>query len=762
MAKNLLIVESPAKAKTIENYLGKDYTVLSSYGHVRDLSKEEMGVDIKSNFAPRYVIIEEKKRVIASLKKSSKQASCVYLATDDDREGEAISWHLAEALGLKDPKRIVFQEITKKAIQEAVARPRDLNMGLVEAQQARRILDRIVGFEISPVLWQKIRSGLSAGRVQSVAVRLVVERERSIKSFETSNFFSVKADLKDNKEQSLQARLSAKLAKEEEAKDFLFRCSKSRFSVAEVEKKRVKRNPSPPFTTSTLQQEASRLLSLPVAKTMRLAQQLYEAGHISYMRTDSVHLSEEALSSASSTIHTQFGAQYSNTRQYKTKVRSAQEAHEAIRPTNFAQSSVPDTKGEGRLYDLIWRRALASQMSSAEIDRTLLHIAISDNKEQLLATGDVLHFDGFLRLYTDEKEDSQTQQLPDLQVGDELNLLYMSATEGFTRPSPRYTEATLVRELEEKGIGRPSTYAPIIETIQKRNYVIKESREGTPRDSIQWVLEASELKRNILTAQTGAEKNKLFPTDTGITVNDFLKEHFIDIMDYSFTADIEEKLDKIANGKGQWQQMLSHFYDQFHPQVDKTKQLDHQQISKQRVLGKDLKTGQDIFVLTGKYGPYVQLGELVEGEDKPPRASLRKGQLMEDIKLEEALDLLKLPRNLGTYEESPVVTNLGRFGPYVQHNKKFYSLGEEQDPLTIDLPAAIDLIETARQVEKNRIIKTFSEDPLVQVLNGRYGPYIKFGSKNVRIPKNQAPDSLTYKDCVALAEKKPSTKGKRS
>ena len=766
MAKHLLIVESPAKAKTIEGYLGKDYQVQSSYGHVRDLAKEGMGVDIKQDFLPNYVLIPEKEKIIKALKKSSQRAVTVYLATDDDREGEAISWHLAETLELKKAQRIVFQEITKKAIQEALSRPRGLNMDLVESQQARRILDRIVGFEISPILWQKIKGGLSAGRVQSVAVRLIVERERQLKSFSSQNFFSVKAALEDQKGSAIQAKLPTRLSQEEDAKDFLSHCASASFSVAEVEKKLLKRNPPPPFMTSTLQQEASRLLGFAVGQTMRLAQRLYEAGKISYMRTDSLHLSDDALSAAAAAIKSQFGEKYYHLRHYKTRSKSAQEAHEAIRPTDFSASSVRDEKGTAKLYDLIWRRAMASQMSTAEIDRTLLHISVSNSKEQLLATGEVLRFDGFLRLYVESSEgdsnEEDRQRLAKIAVGEALMLKEMVATESFTKPAPRYTEATLVRELEEKGIGRPSTYAPTIDTIQKRAYVVKESRPGQAREQIQWRLSDGELERKLLKINTGAEKNKLFPTDIGMLVNDFLQQHFSEVIDYSFTAEIEEKLDKIANGEGKWQQMLALFYKQFHPQVQKTRTVERKDIKKGRQLGKDPHTGKEVHVLLSKFGPYVQLGELEEGSEKPPRASLRKNLLMENITLQQALDLLKLPRRLGTYENSEVIANEGRYGPYIQHEKKFYNLPKDEDPTRIELPAAITLIKEARLTEKKRVIKAFEEDSNVQVLNGRYGPYIKFGNKNVRIPKNQKPEALSYEDCKKLAERTNSSSRGRS
>ena len=763
MPKSLLIVESPAKAKTIKSYLSKDFSVESSYGHIRDLSKEEMGIDIQNNFTPRYIIIEDKKAVIRALKKSAKAAQNIYLATDGDREGEAISWHLIEALNLKESThRIVFQEITKKSIQEALAKPRRINQALVEAQQARRILDRIVGFEISPVLWQKIKGGLSAGRVQSVAVRCIVEREREVNHFKRTSFFSAKAQF-SFKEQVFEAQLSEKLPTEEGAKHLLRTCKGIDFYVDKVEHKPLQRKPSPPFTTSSLQQEASRVMGFAVAQTMRLAQQLYESGRISYMRTDSVSLSEEALASAAASITQQFGEEYVNIRQYKTKIRNAQEAHEAIRPTDF--SKVPNKDQSTlleRLYALIWKRALASQMANAQIARTVLHISGKELDKKFLATGDIVKFDGFLRLYHEAKEENEeTQPLPKVEAGDALELVYMQAKQSFTKPPPRYTEATLVRLLEEKGIGRPSTYAPTIETIQKRNYVSKESREGTKQPLIAWELKANELKRMELSYYAGAEKKKLFPTDTGIIVNDFLLQHFPNILDYSFTADIEEKLDHIALGEQAWVEMLRHFYDQFHPQIEKTRAIERKDVQKERLLGKDPETQEEVFVRTGRFGPYVQLGKWEEGQtEKPPRASLRKNQLMENIDLDEALELFKLPRHLGEFENEEVITSEGKFGPYVLHKKKFYSLKKEQlDPLNISLEESIRVIESARAFERSRIIKTFTENADVQVLNGRYGPYIKFGDKNVRIPKEREPKELSYEECEALAAK---TKSKSS
>ena len=757
MPKNLLIVESPAKAKTIKNYLGKDFSVESSYGHVRDLAKEEMGIDIKNNFAPKYIIIEGKKAVIRSLKKSAQTSQNIYLATDGDREGEAISWHLIEALGLKESTyRIVFQEITKKAIQDALAQPRSINQALVEAQQARRLLDRIVGFEISPVLWQKIKGGLSAGRVQSVAVRLIVEREREVNNFKRSSFFSTKAQF-SFKDQIFEAQLSEKLSSEEGAKNFLRACKGVSFYIDKVEHKPLQRRPSPPFTTSSLQQEASRLMGFAVAQTMRLAQQLYESGKISYMRTDSVTLSGEALASAAASIGHQFGQKYIKTRQYKTKIRNAQEAHEAIRPTDFSKHpKKSDSSALERLYALIWKRALASQMADAQIARTILHISGKGLDKKFLATGEIIKFDGFLRLYNEAKEEqAEAQPLPKLEVGDELALIYMQAKQGFTKPPPRYTEATLVRILEEKGIGRPSTYAPTIETIQKRNYASKESREGVQQMLIAWELKANELKRQELPYYAGAEKKKLFPTDTGIIVNDFLMQYFPNILDYSFTAGIEEKLDHIALGDQAWVEMLRHFYEQFHPQIEKTQAIERKEVQKERLLGKDPETQQEVFVRIGRFGPYAQLGKAKEeAAAPPPRASLRKNQLMENISLTEALELFKLPRKLGQFENEEVVASEGRFGPYILHKKKFYSLKKEDlDPLTISLEESVRVIENARTFEKNRIIKTFVENAEVQVLNGRYGPYIKFGDKNVRIPKNKDPKTLSYEECEALAAK---------
>ena len=758
---HLIIVESPAKAKTIEGYLGKGYRVEASYGHVRDLSKDNMGIDLANNFAPNYIVIEEKKKRLKELKKELKGISHVYLATDDDREGEAISWHLAQALQLKEPLRIVFQEVTKAAVLEAIKNPRSINEALVEAQQARRILDRIVGFEISPILWKKLKRGLSAGRVQSVAVRLIVEREREIKAFSPTPFFNLKANFETQKGDTFNATLSSRLKDEKEAHDFLTLASTSSFEIKSIEQKEIKQHPSPPFTTSTLQQEASRALGMGLVRTMRLAQQLYEAGHISYMRTDSLNLSQEARQGARKAIFTKYGEHYATERTYKTKTQGAQEAHEAIRPTRFEKSTVQAERDASRLYDLIWSRAMASQMASAVLDRTLLSIAMSKQPNHTFnAKGDVLRFDGFMALYQssanqeDDAEKGNTQRLPKVAQGEKLELHTLEAKQGNTRPKARYTEATLVRELEERGIGRPSTYAPTIDTIQRREYVLKESRPGTAQEQITLLLKQGKISQQKKEILVGAEKSKLFPTQTGILVSDFLGEHFSKIVDYSFTAQIEDELDKIAKGDYRWQKMLQHFYDTFHPQVLRVQGAEEVTFNKGKMLGTDPKTGKEVHVLIGRYGPFVQLGTTEEGdteEPKPKRASLRKGQFIENISLEEALDLLRLPKELGLFEELAVVANIGRYGPYVQHDGKFYSLEPTQDPMHISLGEAIEKIKEKRDLEKNRILKTFAEAEDVQVLKGRYGPYIRFKNKNVRIPKDKEPHTLSYKECVTLA-----------
>jgi DNA topoisomerase-1 len=785
MPKNLVIVESPAKAKTIENYLGKDFVVASSYGHIRDLPKGDKAIDIENGFKPTYEVTSDKKEVISQLRKLVKDSELIFLASDDDREGEAISWHLKEVLKLKDDqtRRIVFREITKNAILTAIQSPRGIDQDLVNAQQARRILDRIVGYELSPVLWKKIKRGLSAGRVQSVAVRLIVEREREIGEFKPKSSYKVSAEFLVDKNSVLKAELPRKFDTEEEAQSFLEACREADFSIRKLEKKPVKKSPAPPFTTSTLQQEASRKMGFSVSQTMTLAQRLYEAGKISYMRTDSTNLSEEALEGASREINSNYGTEYLQKRTFKTKSESAQEAHEAIRPTNFSDKVVTDDRSQQRLYELIWKRAVASQMADAQIERTLVTIGIdfknpdllktaTKNPEQfpdyLTATGEIVKFDGFLKLYiesTDDEEADEDQKgiLPPLEKGQELRLDFMRARQGFTRHPPRYTEASLVKKLEEMGIGRPSTYAPTISTVQKRGYVLKEDRGGKEREYKEIIFRKQDqnIETKVLTEITGAEKKKLFPTDVAMVVNDFLTEYFENIIDYSFTARVEKEFDEIARGKKQWEQMLEEFYQRFHPKVESSEQIDRSQVQNDRFLGDDPKTGQPVIARLGKFGPMVQMGES-DAEEKPKYASLRKGQFIETITLEEALELFKLPRQVGEYEGEPVTAAIGRFGPYLRHKNMFTSLPKEDDPLSIEMDRAIELIEAKRKAEKEKYIKVFDENPDIQVLKGRYGPYIKAGKKNVKIPKDKKPEELTLEECIELAEKAPEKKGRRT
>ena len=769
MGKNLVIVESPAKAKTIEGYLGKDYIVKSSYGHVRDLPKGDKAIDIQNGFKPTYEISADKKEVIKELKKLTKDAETIYLASDDDREGEAISWHLKEALKLDDSrtKRIVFREITKNAILNAIKQPRGIDIDLVNAQQARRILDRLVGFEISPVLWKKVKRGLSAGRVQSVAVRLVVEREREIEKFTAESSFKIVANFDLEGGKSLQAELPKKFNTEAEALSFLQQCKDAKFSISNLETKPAKKSPAPPFTTSTLQQEASRKLGYSVSYTMSLAQKLYEAGKISYMRTDSVNLSQEAIAGASNEISSAYGQDFVQNRNYKTKSSGAQEAHEAIRPTDFHTHSIGGSSAESRLYDLIWKRAIASQMADAQLEKTTATINISTSEQSLVARGEVIKFEGFLKVYlesTDEEVEDEEQQsmLPPLTIGQQLDLKHMTAREGFTRHPARYTEASLVKKLEEMGIGRPSTYAPTISTIQKREYVSKESREGVERSYQLLTLAKGQIKTETKTENTGAEKNKLFPTNIAMIVNDFLVDHFNNVVDYSFTAEVEKEFDDIAQGSKSWEGMIKSFYGSFHSLVKESENVERADISAARELGNDPTTGKPVFVRMGKFGAYVQLGETPENEEqsKPQYASLQKGQFIENITLDEAMELFKLPRNVGEFEGEAMTANIGRFGPYIRHKGKFVSLKKEQDPLSITEEEAVELILEKREKEANMYIKTFDEDENVFVLNGRFGPYIKFGAKNVKIPKDKKPEELTFEECKELAEKTPEKKGR--
>ena len=759
----LVIVESPAKAGTIEGYLGKEFTVASSYGHVRDLSKGDKAIDKENGFQPHYEVSKDKKDVVKNLKKLAKSADTIYLASDDDREGEAIAWHLSEALKLKeeDTKRIVFREITKNAVVNALDNPRKIDMELVNAQQARRVLDRLVGFELSPILWRKIKTGLSAGRVQSVAVRLVVEREREIENFKVQSSYRVVAHFTLETGEQLKAELPKKFASFDEAENFLKQCQGATFEISNLESKPAKKSPAAPFTTSTLQQEASRKLGNSVAQTMRLAQQLYEKGLITYMRTDSVNLSSEAISGATREINNAYGEDFINVRKYKTKSSTAQEAHEAIRPTDFAKHSAGLDVQTTRLYELIWKRAIASQMADAQLEKTTATVSISTVNETLISTGEVVKFEGFLKVYIegtdDENGNGNGNMLPPLRIGQPLVFQDMTARETFSRHAARYTEASLVKKLEELGIGRPSTYAPTISTIVKRNYVVKESREGKPRAFQQIVLNESGLNSSTETENSGVEKNKLFPTDIGMIVNDFLVEHFGDIIDYSFTANVEEEFDKIATGQNDWEKMIDNFYHPFHEKVEKTADVERPQ---GRELGVDPKTGKKVFARLGRFGPIVQIGEPSEDEnaEKPKYASLRRDQLLENISLEDALELFKLPRTVGTFEEKDITVAIGRFGPYIRHDNKFTSLTKEDDPYTVDNARAIELIEAKRKADAERFIKSFDENPDIQVLNGRYGPYIKAGKKNVKIPKDKDPKSLTLEECLDLAEKTPDKK----
>jgi DNA topoisomerase-1 len=768
MSKNLVIVESPAKAKTIEGYLGKDFTVTSSMGHIRDLPKGGDAIDIENGFEPTYEVSPEKKDIIQKLKKLAAAAETVYLASDEDREGEAISWHLKEVLDLNDKKtrRIVFTEITKKAILNAIENPRGIDIDLVNAQQARRVLDRLVGYELSPILWKKIKTGLSAGRVQSVAVRLVVEREREITEFKVKSSYKVNGIFDLGKGKQLVAELSERFETEKEAEEFLASCKGAKFSIADLQTRPLRRSPAPPFTTSTLQQEASRKLGFSVIQTMMVAQKLYEAGKISYMRTDSVNLSDEARQGAMKQITSAYGKEYPFARQFKTKSSSAQEAHEAIRPTDFSVLDPGQDRNAQRLYELIWKRAIASQMADAELEKTTATIGISTSPRTLTATGEVVKFDGFLKVYMesgdDEEEEDNSKVLPPLTVGQILNLEELLAKQVFSRHPPRYTEASLVKKLEELGIGRPSTYAPTITTVQKRGYVVKEIREGVERKYNVFTFKDDTITKREDTEITGAEKNKLFPTNTAMIVNDFLVEHFPDITDYSFTSDIEQEFDEIASGKLGWQKMISDFYTPFHSKVSKTELVERSSVGRSKELGVDPKTGKNVYAKLGKFGAYVQIGENPDdnGGEKPKFASLRPGQFIENVTIEDAMELFKMPRDLGVFEEKPVVVSIGRFGPYVLHDKKFVSIPKDQDPYTITFEKAVELIEAKRVSDANKLIKVFAENPEIQILNGRFGPYIKAGKKNVKIPKGKTPADLTLEECETLAANTPEKKGR--
>jgi DNA topoisomerase-1 len=762
--KNLVIVESPAKAKTIEKFLGKDFTVKSSYGHIRDLPKDDSAIDIKHGYKPVYIVPDDKKQVVSELKKQAKQAENIWLASDEDREGEAISWHLSEVLNL-DPettKRIVFHEITKDAISKAIANPRTINKALVDAQQARRVLDRLVGFELSPVLWKKVKGNLSAGRVQSVAVRLIVEREREINDFKSTSSFKVAAffDIDDNgRKKTLKAELPKSFDSQEAAERFLRANENALYTIENIETKPAKKSPSAPFTTSTLQQEASRKLGYGVTQTMVIAQKLYEAGNITYMRTDSVNLSDLALGNAKNEIEKTFGPDFYQFRKYATKSASAQEAHEAIRPTYMANRFVDGDNGEKRLYDLIWKRTIASQMADAQLEKTNVTIGISTTPEKFIATGEVLKFEGFLKVYLesndDENEEDEAGMLPPLTIGEKLKLDIITATQKFSRPQSRYTEASLVKKLEELGIGRPSTYAPTIGTIQRRGYVVKEDREGRVRNFTVLSYKNNNLKTETRQENTGAEKSKLFPSDIGNVVTDFLQKHFDRIMDYNFTATVEKEFDEIADGNMKWADMIDEFYKPFHKTVENTADT-AERASGERVLGKDPATGKMVSVRVGRYGPLAQIGE--EDDENKTFASLRSGQSIETITLEQALELFKLPRIAGKFEDKDMKVSIGRFGPYIAHDGKFYSLPKTEDPYTVSADRAIEIILAKREADANKLIKTFPERPDVQLLNGRWGAYLVADGVNYKLPKGTDAKSLTLQECLDIVANDKSPK----
>jgi len=774
MHENLVIVESPAKAKTIEKFLGEGFVVTSSMGHVRDLEKKDFGIDLANKYEPKYIVSSDKRKIVTELKKLAKDAKMVWLASDEDREGEAIAWHLKEVLKLKpnNTKRIVFHEITKDAILNAIKNPRDIDEHLVNAQQARRVLDRIVGFEVSPVLWKKVKPSLSAGRVQSVAVRLIVEREREIRNFTTEMWFRVNAYFlvpdKNGNTTELKAELSKRFDTQKEANAFLEKCKTAEFSVADVAKKPAKRTPAMPFTTSTLQQEASRKLGFSVSQTMSVAQRLYESGKITYMRTDSVNLSSLALNTSKKKIEELHGEKYVKTRKFKTKAKGAQEAHEAIRPTYMENETVDGSSQEQRLYELIWKRTIASQMADAILERTTVTIDISNSSEKFQATGEVIIFDGFLRVYIESTDDESGTNgngqtlIPPMHVNDVLRMSSVVSTQRFSQRPARFTEASLVKRLEELGIGRPSTYAPTITTVQNRNYVVKEERPGVERNYTVLTLKGGAIKEELKTEITGAEKNKLFPTDVGMVVNDFLMDNFDQIMDYNFTASVEKEFDDIADGKKVWNDMIDKFYQPFHGRVEHA--LENADRSKgERILGTDPKTGKQVSVKIGRFGPLAQLGEVSAEEDaeKPQFSSLRTGQHIETITLDEALDLFKLPREVGEYEGKKVTVAIGRFGPYVRHDNKFVSLGKEDDPYSVNIDRAIELIEVKREKDRNAVVKLFEEDAELQVLNGRWGPYIKFKKKNFKIPKSVKAEKLSYDDCMKIVNDTSTPKTKR-
>ncbi len=772
MSKNLVIVESPAKAKTIGKFLGPDFKVMSSYGHIRDLKKKNFSIDVDKGFAPVYEIPDDKKALVAELKKCAKEAETVWLASDEDREGEAIAWHLFEVLKLKpaNTRRIVFHEITKNAILHAIENPRDIDINLVDAQQARRVLDRIVGFELSPVLWKKIKPALSAGRVQSVAVRLIMERENEIKSFRPEEYFRVGARFRLPDGEAVNGSLATRLGSEAEAEELLSASVGDTFEVTAVNVHPVKKAPAPPFTTSTLQQEATRKLGFTVSQTMMIAQKLYEAGHITYMRTDSLNLSELALGSIKDEISSTMGDEYLKLRRYHTSSRGAQEAHEAIRPTYVDQKTIDASPQEKRLYSLIWKRAVASQMADAEMEKTTVEISARQSGARFTVTGEVVRFDGFLKVYMEGRDDDNTDDtsdqglLPHFSKGMTLTLEDMTATERFTQQPPRYTEASLVKKMEELGIGRPSTYAPTISTIQQRGYVEKGEKEGTEREFVVLSLDGGKIARRVRTETVGSEKGKLVPTDVGEVVNEFLTEYFPDILDYNFTAQVEEKFDRIAEGKLPWHNEIQSFYTGFHPAVDSAMNMRLEHKVGERILGVDPKTDKPVSVKIGRYGPMIQLGD-GDGEEKPQFASLLKGQSVSTITLEEALKLFEFPRHIGEYEGSDLTVAIGRYGPYVKFDGKFISIPKEYSPAHLTLDEAVALIEEKRREEANRIVKTFPEDESVQILNGRYGIYIACGKNNYKIPKTVAdPAALSLEECreiIADQDSKPKRPARR-
>lgn len=767
MQSNLVIVESPAKAKTIEKFLGKEYKVLSSYGHIRDLKKKDFSIDVKKGFLPIYEIPSDKKQVVDALKKAAKEADIVWLASDEDREGEAIAWHLYEVLGLTPEKtrRIVFHEITKNAILSAIENPREIDINLVNAQQARRVLDRIVGFELSPILWRKIKPALSAGRVQSVAVRLIVEREREIENFTPEASFKITAIFKDAEGNKLKGELQFRPANERDAEALLQKLSTEEFEVNDITVKPLKKYPAPPFTTSTLQQEAARKLGFTVSQTMRVAQHLYEAGLITYMRTDSVNLSSLAINTAKETIVEKFGKEYSFPHNFHTSSKGAQEAHEAIRPTYIANSEIEGNSQEKRLYDLIWKRTVASQMTPAQTEKTTISVQSVNSEEKFVITGEVVKFDGFLRLYVetndeDSENESEISALPPIQKGDKLTLYSGEAVERFTMVPLRYSEASLVHKLEELGIGRPSTYAPTISTIQQREYVERGTKSGVKREYKIITLKKGKTTSTVKTENVGSEKGKLIPTDIGIVVNDYLTENFPDILNYNFTAKVEEEFDSIADGENTWNGAIATFYETFHPEVESASSQHSGNKVGERVLGTDPATGRRVSVKIGRFGPVVQIGT-AEEEEKPIFASLMEGQTLSNITLEQALKLFALPRTLGTFEDKEIVIGVGKFGPYIRHDGKFTSLPKEYKPLEVTLEEAIQLIEAKRSEEQSRILKTFAEEPELQIINGRYGAYIAYKKSNYKLPKGAVAEDLTIEDCkniIAEQGDKPAKK----